>query len=343
MQNPFSLSFGKTPLSLIDREYQKAEIINSFEGENPATQVYMITGLRGSGKTVMMTDIAKHFRDQKDWIVVDLTPERDLLQSLAASLSNNNELIQIFRDAKLNLSFLGLGIEIDGVPPITDINIAIVQMLEKIKKRRKKLLITIDEAVCNKTMREFTSVFQIYIRQELPVFLLLTGLYENIYELQNEKTLTFLYRAPKLELKPLNIGMIAEKYKEIFDLEEDDSIAMAKETKGYPFAFQVLGYLCWTTKNHWNKVLAEYQQKLEDYVYEKIWSELSAHDKEVLTAMLASEDNKVAAIRNITNMSSNQFSVYRNRLLKKGIIYAPDYGKLDFSLPRFDRFIKTVS
>ena len=343
MRNPFSLSFGKKPLSLIDREYQKSEIIESFEGENPATQVYMITGLRGSGKTVMMTDIANHFRSQKDWIVVDLTPERDLLQSLAAGLSNNNELMQIFRDAKLNLSFLGLGIEIDGVPPITDINIAIVKMLEKIKKKEKKLLITIDEAVCNKTMREFTSVFQIYIRQELPVFLLLTGLYENIYELQNEKTLTFLYRAPKLELKPLNIGMIAEKYKETFGLEEDDSIAMAKETKGYPFAFQVLGYLCWKTKKHWNNVLAEYQQKLEDYVYEKIWSELSIHDKEVLTAMLVSKDNKVTTIRTITNMTTNQFSVYRNRLIKKGIIYAPDYGRLDFSLPKFDRFIKTIS
>ena len=94
MKNPFSLSFGKKPLSLIDREYQKSEIIESFEGENPATQVYMITGLRGSGKTVMMTDIDNHFRSQKDWIVVDLTPERDLLQSLAASLSNNNELMQ---------------------------------------------------------------------------------------------------------------------------------------------------------------------------------------------------------------------------------------------------------
>ena len=46
---------------------------------------------------------------------------------------------------------------------------------------------TIDEAVCNDTMKEFVSLFQIYMRQDLPVFLLMTGLYENIYELQNEK------------------------------------------------------------------------------------------------------------------------------------------------------------
>jgi hypothetical protein len=37
----------------------------------------MITGVRGSGKTVMLTDIAKHFRENEGWIVMDLSPERD--------------------------------------------------------------------------------------------------------------------------------------------------------------------------------------------------------------------------------------------------------------------------
>lgn len=35
-------------------------------------QIYMITGVRGSGKTVMLTDISKHFRKDKDWIVIEL-------------------------------------------------------------------------------------------------------------------------------------------------------------------------------------------------------------------------------------------------------------------------------
>ena len=82
---------------------------------------------------------------------------------------------------------LGLGVEIDGVSPITDINVAVTRMLERINKKHKRVLVTIDEAVCNDTMKEFVSLFQIYMRQDLPVFLLMTGLYENIYELQNEK------------------------------------------------------------------------------------------------------------------------------------------------------------
>lgn len=339
MTNPFSLSFGKEPLSFIERGRQSREIIDSFSEENPSCQVYMITGVRGSGKTVLLTDIAKHFRKEADWIVVDLSPERDLLQMLAADLSNRPELLTIFQDAKINLSFLGLGLEIDGVPPITDVSVAVTRMLERLGKKNKKVLITIDEAVCNQTMREFVSLFQIFMRQELPVFLAMTGLYENIYELQNEKTLTFLYRAPKMELQPLNIGMIAVKYKEIFRLDEEDALQMAKETKGYPFAFQVLGYLCWKKDAKWTDVLPEYSQYLEEYVYEKLWSELSANDKKVLIAMTEAEDLKVGTIRAKAGKSSSSFGVYRDRLMKKGIVVAAEYGYLDFALPKFKEFV----
>jgi ribosomal protein L20A (L18A) len=343
MQNPFSLSFGKEPTSFIERGKQSREIIDSFLDENPAYQVCMITGVRGSGKTVMLTDIAKHFRENEDWIVVDLSPERDLLHSFAAELSNRTDLLELFRDAKINLSFLGLGLEIDGVPPITDISVAVTKMLERIAKKEKKVLVTIDEVTCNQTMKEFTSLFQIFIRRDFPVFLLMTGLYENIYELQNEKTLTFLYRAPKMELRPLNIGMIAKKYREIFDLSEEDALSMSQETMGYPFAFQVLGFLCWKNKAKWTEMLDEYSQYLEEYVYEKLWSELSAQDKVVLRAMSESESRKVEAIRAKAGKNSSNFSVYRNRLIKKGIIISTEYGYLEFALPRFREFVKHFS
>lgn len=36
--NPFSLSFGKEPVSLINRNVQSYEIIDKFEDENPTYQ-----------------------------------------------------------------------------------------------------------------------------------------------------------------------------------------------------------------------------------------------------------------------------------------------------------------
>ena len=341
-QNPFSLSFGKEPASYIDRDYQSNEVLESFTADNPAYQVCMITGVRGSGKTVLLSTISNNFRKDAQWVVVDLNPERDLLTMLAAELSNRKELFELFRDAKINLSFLGFGLEIDGEPPITDIVVALRRMLEKLTKSGKRILITIDEVSLNRQMREFASQFQIFMREGLNVFLIMTGLYENIYELQNEKTLTFLFRAPKVELKPLSIPLIVQKYKEVFRIAEDEALHMAKVTMGYPFAFQLMGYLKWREGGNKSteELLPQFDTYLEDYVYEKIWSELSRKDKEVVVAMCSAPATKVETIRSRLKMPSNSFSTYRKRLTKKGIVQSPEYGWLSFTLPRFKEFVR---
>ena len=343
MKNPFSLTFGKEPQSLIRRGLQNFEIIDGFKDAPPTFQVCMITGVRGSGKTVSLTTIANEFREDKNWIVVDLSPERDMLNALAAELSNRVELLQIFRDAKINLSLLGLGLEIDGVPPITDIGVALERMLSKLTEKRKHVLITVDEAVSNQFVRQFASQYQIYLRKNLNVYLIMTGLYENIYELQNINSLTFLYRAPKIELKPLNIGLIADSYQKIFEISEEESIQMAKATQGYSFAYQVLGYLCFRDKKTWKEELTQFDAILEEYVYEKIWSEVSNADKAVLTAMAQAGRTRVQEIRETIKFTSNEFTVYRSRLIRKGILYSPSYGYIDFALPRFREFVQRQS
>lgn len=213
-------------------------------------------------------------------------------------------------------------------------------MLEKLTRSGKRVLITIDEASSTPSMREFASQVQIFLREGLQIFLVMTGLYKNIYELQNEKTLTFLYRAPKIEMKPLSIPLITKKYQDIFDLSADEALSMAGVTMGYPFAFQVLGYLCWTKKEKWQDLLPLYDTYLEDYVYEKIWSELSQKDQVVLTAMSSTPSGKVESIRSLVGMPSNSFTTYRSRLIRKGLIVSPSYGTLRFALPRFREFVR---
>ena len=41
-------------------------------------------------------------------------------------------------------------------------------------------------------------------------------------------------------------------------------------------------------------------------------------------------------------MQSEQFSVYRDRLLKKGVVVSESYGCLSLSLPRFDIFVNRL-
>ena len=89
MRNPYTLVFGKEPLQRISRSSQQIEIVDSFREEPPLQQIYMITGVRGAGKTVFMTEIANEIGDDKDWIVVELNGSGDLLGDLAASLASD--------------------------------------------------------------------------------------------------------------------------------------------------------------------------------------------------------------------------------------------------------------
>ncbi len=337
--NPYSLMFGKEPSQLISRSVQLNLIMDSFLSENPNQQIFVITGVRGSGKTVLMTEASKIISKNKDWITVELNPERDMLESLASKLSSDNTLAKIFKSAKINLSFWGFGLEVKGEAPVTDIETAVSKMLSSLQKKGKRVLITVDEAANTNYMKTFASAFQILLRQDLPVFLLMTGLYENIHSLQNEKTLTFLYRAPKIETKPLNIGTMADNYEEVIGIDHQIALEMAKATKGYSFAFQVLGYYAWQEKGYSKQVRKMVKQYLEDYAYEKIWDELSETDKRVAYGIAITKSGRIKDIRDYLDIDSNSFNPYRARLIRKGIVDGSTHGKVCFTLPMFETFV----
>ena len=340
--NPFTLAFGKKPLQYVSRIVQTDQIVKDYVADPVTNQIYMVTGVRGSGKTVMMTNIAGILSERKDWIVVELNATRDLLQSLASKLYAVPKLHECFLKARLDFSAFGLGVTIENAAPVTDVEDMVAKMLDQIRKQGMRLLITIDEVVYSEQMKVFVSAFQIFMRQDYPIFLLMTGLYENIYELQNDKSLTFLYRAPKIILEPLSLTAVCQHYMDIFRLDKESAGKMAALTRGYPFAFQVLGYLYWEHRDTKTvqEILPEYDQYLEEYVYSKIWSEMSDKDKEIMQQLAESGEIKVKDLREQLEMSSEQFSVYRERLKRKGVIDTRKYGKISMALPRFEEFIK---
>ena len=296
MNNPFELTFGLKPSNYISRLKQSEEIISNFKSST-GNKLFIITVVRGTGKTVMLSHISKYFESEKNWIVIELIPE---------------------------CYFTNWSI------------------IRKNKKSGKEVLIAVDEVSNNDYVKTFTQAFQLLIRKEYPIHLLMTGLYQNIYELQNDKDLTFLYRAPKISLEPLNIAAITNSYRELLNITKDEALLLAKETKGYAYAYQVLGYLVFERNDSKldDNLYAKYDQYLEEYVYEKMYSELSSNDKRILKAFTSDGTNNVGDLLEKSNMKKNVFSVYRDRLIKRGIIETPEYGKLSLKLPRFYEFLE---
>ena len=123
MQNPFTYSFGIKPKIYIHND-QADMIMNNFLYPDPTERSYMITGVRGSGKTVMLAEICSQIGQQEDWIVIDLNPARDLLQSLGAQLYELPFMKRFFIDAKIDLSVFGLDVSVEKGNEIYDIESA---------------------------------------------------------------------------------------------------------------------------------------------------------------------------------------------------------------------------
>lgn len=338
--NPFTILFGTKPACYVSRLAETARITNDFESTPSPTSVYMITGIRGSGKTVLLTDISEYF-ESREWIVIDLVPTSDLISSLISRLLGENSLKDVFKKADINVSLLGINIGIRNETPAINDETILRQMLDVLKKHNKKLLITIDEVINNKYIKNFTAIYQNLIRKDYPIYLIMTGLYDEIYNLQNDKQLTFLYRAPKIMLKPLDSQLMAEAYKKALSIPLSSASKMATLTKGYSFAFQMLGYLYWDNNCQENieEILPEYDYALREYSYDKIWSELSDTDIKIMCELGKHGFAKVKDIRNALDMSSQKFSVYRERLSRKGLIDTSEYGTISILLPRFREYI----
>lgn len=77
----------------------------------------------------------------------------------------------------------------------------LMTMLRKVADHHMRVMLVIDEVKSTQSMRTFASLYQLLIRKNLPVALIMTGLPENVSELQNNSVLTFLLRS---ELQPFN-------------------------------------------------------------------------------------------------------------------------------------------
>ena len=239
--NPFSLDFGAEPNLMIPRFSEQNSIIESFTSENPSTHIYILMGARGSGKTVLMTSISHMIREMKDWIHVDLNPEGDMLNELAADITRKTK--KRYPRLKLEVAIKGVAVSSETDEKYSDIQVDLDTLLEKLKKKNTRILITIDEIHNSKDVRAFTGYFQHCLREKLPVFVLMTGLYKNLRSLQNNRSQTFLKRTPRIDLGPLSQIRIAKKYEEIFGLDPGQASDMAALTMGYSYGFQILGYL----------------------------------------------------------------------------------------------------
>lgn len=193
MQNPFSITFGIEPLNFISRPEEANAIIASFDEPYPSNSVYLLLGARGTGKTVLLSNIVGHYRDDNGWVVVDFGAKEKLLERACSIIYETGKLKRFFLKPEVNFSFQGFGLSLRGKEQISSPFALLTRLLDILKKKRKKVLFAIDEVDNSAELKYFLSDYQSFLRSKYSVYLLMTGLFENISKLQDDASITFLY------------------------------------------------------------------------------------------------------------------------------------------------------
>lgn len=351
MQNPFTTTFSKAPETTYIATEKIDEILENFKYDSPSESLYKITGVRGSGKTVILAKIEEELRKKENtkngWLVFDLNSSRDMLSQLAAMLIKEGFGKKIAKGKSLNISANvlgtggGIGLSSEKEDALFDIGVEIEHMIIEAQKKNKKIFIGIDEVSKTTEMIKFASEYGRWLRANYPVYLVCTGLYENIMEVSNVKNLTFFRRATTIKTEPLNSVLMAEMYRNQLGIDITEAQKMAKLTKGYAYAFQILGVLYFKKKpsEKLSNLIPLLKSELYAYSYEKIWEELTEADRFLVGLLTDQKEYKREEVLQLMGESKGNYSMYRDRLLKRGILQARQ-AYISFALPYFAEYIK---
>lgn len=340
MNNPFSIAFGREPTQIVARDVELTPIYESFAGNGLNSDSYIITGPRGSGKTVALSRLIDHYRDEKDWIVSRLNISDNMLEQLASKLYEEGKVKKLFLKPEFSFSFQGVTFSLGGDKPVTSVESFLSKIFAYLKKKGIKVLIAIDDVAPSEELNKFIRAFQGFIIDHYDLKMVLTGLYGHVTKLTKVDSITFLARAPKINLKPLQLTAVAASYTKIFSISPLQAAELAKLTCGYAFGYQALGNILFNEgkKCADDAVLEQYDALLFNMAYEFIWSETTQAEKEIMKA-IAKGFVSSSSLAKTLKVEPNWLSTYKKRLEEKGILNDASRGQYQFLLPRFKEFV----
>ncbi|WP_279324923.1 ATP-binding protein [Bifidobacterium margollesii] len=348
------------PPVLIGRESISLDFREGLEdGPGAPDRLMLITGPRGCGKTVMLTELGL-IAKQQHWDVIDETASEGLCDRLIARTAPKPGKIS---GATIKPTFMGASIgEIDIAPALRPASLrdAIVARLHVLGKG-KGLLITIDETqdASLEDMTAISTAAQHMLRENAEVAFVFAGLPSLVSDLLNAKVLTFLRRASIKELGDVPLdevrAALASTIRNAGITIDDKALDLAtRATGGYPYMIQLVGYSMWRHARRrdggMDRTILEQdvrvgveqsRAKLGAGVCAPVIKRLSERCVDYLKAM--AQDDGPSSTADIARRMGETMSYangYRQRLLDEHVIKAPVRGTVDFAIPFLREYLR---
>ena len=352
--DPFTRTPGIAGKAYIDNGIAD-EIIENFRSEESAKYVYKITGLRGSGKSVEYSKVIRTLKEDKKWLVYPLSASGEAVSTLISKLSMEKfiDSKEITTSVSSTTSVGGNAVVVSGNESINiqktfadkeqfySSEATLTKMISTANEKDYRVLIGIDDISKTPEIVKLLSIIGSMLLEGLSVYLLVTGLSANIENFSSESNLTFFMRADSREIKTLNRFDITYMYEKLLGLDSKEAKRMESISKGYAYAYQVLGTLYFNKKDGETieDIMPEFERIMFKDTYDLIWKSLTKGEKEVVRCIFKSQDGRAEDIKALMKNPAS-YSVYRDRLMNKHLVNGDTRGYLSIGLPMFDKFVE---
>lgn len=349
----FQPTFGNRPDQYIGRDGVIEQFMAGLqEPVGSRNRCTLFLGQRGMGKTALLLELSDR-ATRAGYVVARVTAHEGMPKAIIEQFQLNGS--AFFKDDKRKLTGVTAG-ALGFTFGLTFSEAAERQygfrskmslLCDKLAEKGKGALILIDEVRTSVAMREVASAYQELVGDGKNIAIAMAGLPHAVSSVLNDKVLTFLNRATKVELGLISTNLIRAYYEQAFksiDIKMSDEILdrAALASRGFPYLMQLIGYyLIQYTKEGdtvdstiMGKVEKAALGDMEDNVFKPILSPLSDNDKIFLKAM--ARQGAVVSIANLQAALGKKgpaIQPYRKRLLEAGIIEAPRRGELVFAVP----------
>lgn len=349
--NPFKPTAGMTPPVLVGRSSVLDDFTDGLdEGAGAPGRLMRITGPRGSGKTVLLTQLGE-LASERGWAVINTSGKEPLCASIQDQLARDKRIGGL--DVKIALPFVTAETKLGGARGELSFRKAISDTTRALTKHKRGLLITIDE-VQDASIEEMTAIatnVQYMIREEQNIGLVFAGITTGVLDLLNGEGITFLRRALPEELAPIPIDEVARALRktiELTGLEISDGalICAAEATCGYAYLIQLVGYHVWREgRRHVDSsaTITEIDartgvkaalDRFDRSVLETALARLTKPSMDYLLAMAQDEGvSSTAEVARRMGKPAASANTYRRLLIERQIIESTAPGYVGFSIP----------
>jgi len=362
-----------------DREIEAYEVMLDRLVRGIAGQSMIVTGLRGVGKTVLLNafeDIAVG----RGWIAAgrELDEENPFPTAIARSakrilneLKPTKKIAEQIRDKLSGLGTFALkdpaGFELSYTPPerspgdllgedFTDLLLAVGQAAEA-KGRGVAFLLDEVQFVPAKEFGPFVVGLHRINQKALPVTCVAAGLPSLPALVGNAKSYAerlFEYpRIDRLSRADAQSALAAPALRLDVIWEQAALDHVFAQTAGYPYFLQEYGKYAWDVASDGTGLITAQnarvggqlaQDRLDDGFFLVRYERRATDAERSFLHAMAGCPGPPYSIADITDAlgKDNQrlLSMRRNALIKKGLVYAPQHGALDYTVPRFAEYLK---